>query len=318
MSVLNQDDALRSKKRVLVVHYSQSGQLSHIASNLAQPLIDHPDFDVTFERIEPVKAYPFPWPFFKFFDTFPESVYLDPPAIQPSSLTGDEDYDLIILAYQVWFLSPSLPTTAFLQSPLAEKLLKNKPVVTLIACRNMWLMAQEVVKSKLLHLNARLVGNIALVDKAGSIGSFLATPVWVLTGNKGPYLGGLIPKAGVDPEEIKASERFGQRIVERMLSSSELDETLLSHLGAVDVNEKLISSEKTAIRGFRIWGGLLRRLGPPGALSRKPVLVVYVTFLVTFIVIFIPISMLIKALLAPLTRKRTAKQKKYFGDPSGS
>jgi len=306
------------KKRVLVVHYSQSGQLSTIAHHFAQPLLDHPDIDVTFEQIKPVENFPFPWPILQFFDTFPEAVYLNPPAIQASTLTGEEDFDLIILAYQVWFLSPSLPTTAFLQSPVATKLLQDKPVVTLIACRNMWLMAQESVKSMLNEMGAKLIGNVALVDAAGSVGSFLATPVWVLSGNKGPHLGGLIPKAGVAPEAITACNRFGHRIVEKILLAAKLDETLLQGLGAVDVNEKLIASEKIAKRGFRIWGKLLRSLGPPGSLLRKPVILIYIVFLISFIILFIPLSVLIKSLLSPLTRRRTAQQKKYFSSPSGS
>ncbi len=306
------------KKRVLVVHYSQSGQLSTIAHHFAQPLLDHPDIDVTFEQIKPVENFPFPWPILQFFDTFHEDVYLNTPAIQASTLTGEEDFDLIILAYQVWFLSPSLPTTAFLQSPVATKLLQDKPVVTLIACRNMWLMAQESVKSMLNEMGAKLIGNVALVDAAGSVGSFLATPVWVLSGNKGPHLGGLIPKAGVAPEAITACNRFGHRIVEKILLAAKLDETLLQGLGAVEVNEKLIASEKIAKRGFRIWGKLLRSLGPPGSLLRKPVILIYIVFLISFIILFIPLSVLIKSLLSPLTRRRTAQQKKYFSSPSGS
>jgi len=306
------------KKRVLIVHYSQSGQLNDVVRHFAQPLVDHANIEVTFEPIKPVEAFPFPWPFLRFFDTFPEAVYLDPPAIQASTLTGDEDFDLVILAYQVWFLSPSLPTTAFLQSATAAKLLHGKPVVTLIACRNMWLMAQEAVKTLLDELGAKLIGNVALVDEAGSAGSFLATPVWVLSGHKGPHLGGLIPKAGVAPEAMTACSRFGDRIIERIFSDAELDVTLLQGLGAVEVNEKLISSEKTAKRSFRIWGKLFRSLGPQGSLLRKPVILIYIVFLITFIITFIPLSVLLKAIFSPLTRRHTAAQKKYFGSPSGS
>lgn len=305
------------KKKILIVHHSQTGQLSEVARRFAQPMIDHPDFDVVFEEIKPLEPFPFPWPFFRFIDTFPESVYLDPPPIKESALSGDEDFDLIILAYQVWFLSPSLPTTAFLQSPIAAKLLDGKPVITLIACRNMWLMAQEAVKEMLLGLNARLIGNVALIDEAGSLGSFLATPVWVLTGSKGPHWGGLIPRAGVSADKILACRRFGQRIVETVLAGQPLDESLLRGLGAVDVDEKLIASETMAKRGFRLWGKLFRRLGPPGSLLRKPLVLVYASFLLTFIIVFIPISMLLKILLAPLTRRRIADQKKYFSAPSG-
>ena len=305
------------KKKILIVHQSQSGQLTEVARSVAQPLVDHEAFDVTFEEIKPVEQFPFPWPFFRFIDTFPECVYLDPPPIQPSALTGDEDFDLIILAYQVWFLSPSLPTTAFLQSPVAAKLLDGKPVVTLIACRNMWLMAQEQVKSMLADLGAVLVGNVALVDEVGNFGSFLATPAWVLSGNKGPRWGGIIPRAGVSAQEIKECDRFGERIVEKMTSDQALDSSLLQNLGAVNVNEKLIASEATAKRGFRVWGKLFRSIGPQGSLLRQPLVVIYACFLITFIIIFVPISMLLKALIGPLIRKRIADQKHYFSQPSG-
>lgn len=304
-------------KKVLVVHYSQSGQLHEVVKHFTQPLLDCDQVSVTFEAIAPVQDYPFPWPFFRFFDTFPEAVYLDPPPLSPSELNGDEDFDLIILAYQVWFLSPSLPITGFLKSPLAEQLLRDKPVVTLIACRNMWLQAQEQVKGLLQALGSTLVGNVALIDEAGSIGSFLATPVWVLTGNKGPQLGGLIPRAGVAPHEIEACQRFGVRIREVLSSGQAIDQTLLSGLGAVDVDEKLIASESTARRSFLIWGGLLRRIGPQGSPLRKPVLAVYIVFLLTLILTFVPISMLLKKLLSPFLQQRIARQKNYFALPSG-
>ncbi|WP_233267327.1 hypothetical protein [Paraglaciecola sp. L3A3] len=56
---------------------------------------------------------------------------------------------MIILTYQVWFLSPSIPIASFLQSEPAKKLFKDTPVVTIIGCRGMWLMAQEKVKTLL-------------------------------------------------------------------------------------------------------------------------------------------------------------------------
>ncbi len=305
-------------KKILVIHYSQSGQLSSVVEHFTQPLVNLPDISVTFENILPQHDYPFPWPFFRFLDTFPESVYLDPPPMQPSSLQGDEDFDLIILAYQVWFLSPSLPTTGFLKSPLAARLLKDKPVITLIACRDMWLMAQEEMKKLLTGLDAHLIGNVALVDEAGSIGSFLATPAWVLSGDKGPHLGGLIPRAGVSDNDIVCCQRFGQRIVDTWARGEPLERDLLQGLNAVRVNETLIASEKTARRAFLLWGKLLRSLGPSGSIKRKPVLLIYVVFLGTMIVTVVPLGIVLKKLLTPLTKKRIAQQKAYFGEPSGS
>jgi hypothetical protein len=304
-------------KKILVVYYSQSGQLSDVVKHFTRPLLEAPDIELHFENLRPLVDYPFPWPFFNFLDAFPESVYLDPPPMRESSLRGDEDFDLVILAYQVWFLSPSLPITGFLKTDTARKLLAGKPVVTLIACRNMWLMAQEEMKQMLAQLHARLVANVALVDEAGSLGSFLATPAWVLSGDKGPHLGGLIPKAGVAPAAIQASDRFGQRIVDVIGEGRAIDETLLRGLGAVKVDETLIASERTARRGFLIWARLLRKLGGPGASARKPVLLIYVCFLLVFILSFLPLSMLVKKLLSPFSRRHVATQKAYFGQPSG-
>lgn len=308
---------MQTIKKILVIHYSQSGQLDRVTQQLTAPLLACPDIAVTFERLRPVQPYPFPWPFLTFLDTFPEAVYDDAPALEPSSLRGDEDFDLVILAYQVWFLSPSLPTTAFLQSPLAAELLRGKPVVTVIACRNMWLMAQERVKAKLAELGARLVGNVALTDSAGSLLSFFATPLWVLTGDKGPFCGGLIPAAGVAEAEIAASARFGERIRERLLTEEPLDEQLLVGLQAVRIEPALIGSEKTGLRAFRLWGRLLRAIGPSRSWRRKPFLALYAVFLICLILTVVPLGMLLKKLLAPWTRARIAEQRAYYSAPSG-
>ncbi|HET7370360.1 MAG TPA: dialkylresorcinol condensing enzyme [Gammaproteobacteria bacterium] len=305
-------------KKILVVHYtSPSGQLSEIVRTLAAPLVDATDFDVHEVVLRPKKPYPFPWPILRFFDTFPEAIYLDPPEMEPFGLAPGERFDLVILGYQVWFLSPSLPTTAFLKDPQVRQILRDTPVVTLVACRDMWLMAQERVRELLAAAGARLVGHVALVDEAGSVGSFLATPLWMLTGLRGPLLGGLIPRAGVKPEQVAGSRRFGERIAQVLNAGKPLDENLLRGLDAVRVNTHLIATERAARRGFLAWGRLLRALGPPGAWMRQPVVAIYIVFLVTLLVTVLPVSALLKTLAAPLLRNRIAAQRAYFSEPSG-
>lgn len=305
------------KKRVLVVHYSQTGQINRVAQHCVAELQKSDQISVRFELLRPETEFPFPWPVLKFFDTMPECVYLDPPPLQPLALDGSEQFDLIIIAYQVWFLSPSLPITAFLQSPVAAQVMKDTPVVTLIACRNMWLHAQEEMKALLDNVGAKLVGNIALVDEVSSLMSFISTPLWVLTGNKGPWLGGRIPKAGVAEKEIADCERFGRRISDVLIADGVLDKNLLNGLAAVRINESLMASEKLGRRSFKIWGGLLRRIGPSGSWRRIPVLVIYVMFLLLIITTFVPISMLLNKLLRPLIAERIERQRRYFALPSG-
>ena len=305
-------------RKVLVVHYSSpSGQLSEVISKLTAPLAADGGIEFRQLVLRPRKPYPFPWPILRFFDTFPETIYLDPPELEPSGLKPDERFDLVILGYQVWFLSPSGPTAAFLKSPEAKTLLKDTPVVTVIACRDMWLMAQERVKEIFAAYGARLVGNVVLVDEAGSVGSFLATPVWMMTGSRGPHLGGLIPRAGVKPQQIEDSRRFGERIAKALQSGQPLDTSLLRDLGAVKVNTRLIATEKAARRSFLAWGGLLRALGPQGSWARQPVVAFYILFLITLLIVVLPLSALIKTLAAPLLRARIEAQKAYFSAPSG-
>jgi hypothetical protein len=306
---------IRKPKRVLVVHYSQTGQLHKVVTSILTPLKSQPGIEVDQLRLEPVEDYPFPWPFMRFINTFPEAAHERGCALKPFALPSDQPYDLVILAYQVWFLAPSIPVTAFLKSAEAERLLANTPVVTVIACRNMWLMAQEKVKTHLARLNARLVGNIALVDEAGTAASFISTPLWVLTGKKGPFPLG-IPAAGVAEAEITGASRFGVAI-RQGLTNDRLDETLLQGLGAVQINERLIASEKVGTRSFYLWGKLFLAAGGPDAWLRKPLTIAYALFLLTLILTVVPITSILKRLFAPLMRNRIARQKAYFAQPSG-
>jgi hypothetical protein len=90
-------------KRILVLSYSQTGQLADITQSIVAPLQQSGHFAVHIETLRPVKPYPFPWRFFSFLDAFPESAQLVAPALQPLTLTEDEYFDLVILPYQVWF-----------------------------------------------------------------------------------------------------------------------------------------------------------------------------------------------------------------------
>ncbi|WP_237034851.1 dialkylrecorsinol condensing enzyme [Aquipseudomonas alcaligenes] len=271
---------------------------------------------VDYLPLQPAQPFPFPWPFLGFFRIFPETVLMRPAPLLPLQVDADKRYDLIILAYQVWFLSPSLPVTSFLASPEAARLFKDTPVVTLIGCRNMWLMAQEKVKAKLTELGARLVDNIALTDACGTAASFLATPLWMFTGRQKPYA--WVPRAGIEEREIAAASRFGEAMAQRLTGDAlPVSEPMLKGLGAVRVDEKLIGSEKVGNRSFQLWSRLLAALGPQQSRRRGAGLVVYIVFLICLIITVVPLGALLKKLLAPLSRDRTLREKAYFAGPSG-
>jgi hypothetical protein len=303
-------------RQVLIVHFSQTGQLDRLAQSVCEPLQQCSDIQLDFLQLQPAQPYPFPWPFLDFFRIFPETVLMRPQPLLPLAVDANKRYDLVILAYQVWFLSPSQPMTAFLASPEAAQLLKGTPVVTLIGCRNMWLMAQEKVKNRLTELGARLVDNIALTDACGTAASFLATPLWLFTGRQKPY--SWVPRAGIDEAEMLAASRFGVAMAQRLKADNlPVECPMLRGLGAVRIDEKLIASERVGNRSFQLWSRLLAALGPQQSRRRGAGLVVYIVFLLCLIVTVVPLSALLKKLLAPLLKERTQREKAYFAGPSG-
>lgn len=303
-------------RNILVVYYSQTGQLQRVLESVLAPLRTDATVEVTWLHLEPETPFPFPWPFFRFINTFPEAAHGVPCALKTPDIALRSSYDLVVLGYTVWFLSPSIPVSSFLQGPLAAQLLRDTPVITVIACRDMWLMAQERVKAHLARLGGKLIGNIALIDAAGTAASFFATPLWMLTGRRGPFRFG-IPKAGVSEQDIAAASRFGAAIKDRFDSDTALDSGLLRGLGAVQVNTNQIASEKIATRSFHLWGKLFLLAGKPGALARQLLALVYALFLILMIVTVVPLNFLLKKLFAPLLTARNDRLRHYFAQPSG-
>lgn len=305
-------------KRVLVVYFSQTGQLKSVADAFVRALVENPDVLVEFEALRPLAPYPFPWPFIEFFDQFPEAVYLQPPLLQPLGLDENTRYDLVILAYTVWFLSPSPPITAFLQSPQGRAILQDTAVITLIACRNMWLQAQEQVKQLLSQAQARLLDNVVLTDRGSTLKTLVTTPRWMLTGNREAFWG-VFPRAGLTDEDIRAAQRFGKALLPALLSGDTgKTAPLLQGLKAVNVDQRLIGSEKLARRSFLVWGKLFRRLGQQGHPRRKLAALLYGLFMIVMVLTVVPLTITVRILLRPWLQQTFAKQRRYFEEPSGS
>ena len=239
----------QSKKHILVISYSQTGQLNELTQHFLKPLKQQENIVIEECQIKPIQPYSFPWKFIPFFNQFPESVHLKPAPIE-TPLLQREKYDLVVIAYSVWFLSPSQPITAFLQSEQA-KILKNTPVITLIGCRNMWLMAQEKMKKMLTALDANLIGNVVKTDQSNAWASFITTPAWMFSGKKRYF--SWLPSAGISDADMQDMQRFGCRLVEVLNENRPLDKSLFQNMGAVKIDEKLMMSEKVGHRSFYIW-----------------------------------------------------------------
>lgn len=301
-------------KHILVISYSQTGQLTRLAEHFIRPLQNQANISLEHISLQPQQALPFPWKFTPFFNTFPETVHLRPAPICPPACQRAQ-YDLVIIAYTVWFLSPSQPITAFLQSDQAKALLRDTPVITLIGCRNMWLMAQEKMKRLLADCGATLIGNVVKVDQSNDWASFITTPLWLFTGKKQAYP--WLPSAGIAEQEICDAARFGEKLLQTLQQNRPLDRSLFRQMQAVKIDEKLMMSEQVGHRSFYLWGKLLLKCGEISPKLRQAVLYFYVIFLIMMILTVVPASALIKWLLRPLLKHKLAQQKRNFAEPSG-
>jgi hypothetical protein len=303
-------------KNVLLVSYSQSGQIDDIVAALSRPLADA-GVNIRHEVLRPETAFPFPWPFFAFLDVFPESVRLDPRPNQPLSVAPDAEFDLVILVWSVWYLSPAQPVTAFLQSAEGKRLLGGRPVVSLVACRNMWLSAFDTLKTLVAEAGGRLLDHVAFTDDAPALATFITTPRWMFTGRRDRFLG--LPPAGVDAAQTAGAARFGVALAEALARDEEKrDQPMLGGLRAVKVVPHLVLSERAGRRAFQVWSGLIRRCGRAGQRRRIPALLLFLTYLVVLIATVVPISLALQRFVSPLFARRIAALVRHYEQPSGA
>ena len=302
-------------KRVLALYYSQTGQLRSALDSFLSGL-DPREFQVHVAAIRPRHDYPFPWSFFRFLDVFPESVLGIAPEIEPPDFDPAAHYDLIVLGYTVWYMAPSLPVQGFLRSPHA-RVLAGRPVITLVACRNMWHTASVRMKSELARLGAELSDNVVVTDSGPAWTTFVTTPRWMLTGRKDRFWR-VFPPAGVAAETIDALPRFGKAIAER---SAQLERRplrpLLTGLGAVEIQRRFVVPELIARVTFPPWARFVRCFGPPGARLRRVALVLFALNLILTIVVVVPVAIVLRALLHPFLRRSLEAYIERLKAPSG-
>jgi len=296
-------------KNVLVIYYSQSGQLESIARNIAKPFLNSEDINVVFYEIQMERNFPFPWNKAAFFDAFPESFLQIPSLLKPiPTEILNTKFDLVLLNFQVWYLTPSIPVNSFLKSKEAKIILNSTPVVTINGSRNMWVIAQEKVKVLLKLNNAQLKGNIALVDRAGNLISVITIVEWMFSGIKKKYLG-IFPLPGVSEKDILDAEKFGEVILSE-LNENNLDELQqkLVDIDAVKISSYLVSVDKTANKIFNKWSNFIYNRKQ----TRKFWLKVFNIYLLLAIWLISPIVYILHVVLYPFNINKIKKETIYY------
>jgi hypothetical protein len=285
-------------KKILIIYYTQTGQLKQIVDSVTGSLSQ--DCQLFFAELKPDPPFPFPWRGMPFFQVFPESVKEIPCRLKPLTCNPEEDYDLVILAYQVWYLSPSIPISSFLQSEEAKKILKGKPVITVSGVRNMWIMAHERVKARIAESGGRLAGNIVLADPSPNLISVITIVRWMMNGERTPFrkFGIDFPEAGVPERIITDASRFGLVIKEAAIHDNFDDlQPQLVMQGAVKVDPVLMNIEKRGKMMFGFWAKMILKKGGYNDPKREGRLKLFRYYLFAVIYLLSPIVSLIFSMI---------------------
>lgn len=293
-------------KRVLAIYYSQSGQSADIIDNITGPLAAS-GAGVEKIRIRPVNDFAFPWTGERFYDVMPDCVLGVPVPLEPFTFQH-EKYDLVILGYQSWFLSPSIPSTSLLKHPAFTAILAGTPVITVTGARNMWLNAFAGVKTLLRASGAIHVGNIALVDRHLNPLSYFTIFHWLLGGKKTRLLG-VFPLPGVSDADIAHAKVFGETVLPFLSAGNwnGLQDQLVQQ-DAVAYNYSLMILEAKAGPQYTAWANRVNR-----SRHRARLLSVFKYYLHVALFIGAPILLIADALfIRPFSSERIRKLRDHY------
>lgn len=244
-------------KKILAIYYSQSGQLGKIIDNFCEPLINAGS-DVEKVQIKLKNEFAFPWTTKGFFSVMPDCVLGVSHELEPFELK-ESSYDLIILGYQAWFLSPSISFNSLMHNSEFTNVLMNTPVITITGARNMWVNAFERIKPMLKDAGANHVGTIALYDRHLNLVSIFTIFHWMLTGKKDRYLG-FFPLPGVADADIASTKNFGKLVLPYLNKSkwNGLNKEFIK-VKAVDPKYHLMFIEGKAGVMFSLWAKFISK-----------------------------------------------------------
>jgi hypothetical protein len=264
-------------KKILVIHYSQSGQLTQILDAVTTKISSECSIEKV--QITPVDDFKFPWKPSVFFSEMADTVALNGSPLKEFELK-ETNYDLIILGYQPWFLSPSRPIAGLFENEKFTNIIQNTPIVTVIGARNMWLNSQKDILSYANKFGAKIVGNIPLIDKNPNLISVLTISYWMFTGRKDKKWG-IFPKPGVSDSDISDAVKYGPIIEQYLLVPNfpNLQDQLIE-VGKFKINWDILFIEERAKKIFYVWTKIIKNKGT--TVKKKRWLVVgfrcYLTF----------------------------------------
>lgn len=295
--------------KLAVFYYSQTGQALKAAKSIISGMTDTV---AIVKAIVPQRSYPFPWGRKAFFNVFPETrLGIPPSGIKPIDFSDVADADMVMIAGQSWFLSPSLPLQSFFADERVKHYLCGRNIVFVNACRNMWLMTSYKVCDYIRAAGARLVGQIVLQDEAANLVSACTIVRWLLYGRKENTR--FLPEAGIAKSSFAASSVFGN-IIEHSWKKGTIDRLRqrLMAAGAIHYKPSVLFLEKTGHRMFGLWAKFIRRKGSIDSPQRQGRLTLFYFYLIIVLFFLSPFAQLFFWLTYPLHRVKQQKTRDCY------
>ena len=219
------DTTLHSKKQVLLIYFSFSGQTGVLINRFATGLKEQ-GVEVFFEKLKPVKHLRFPvGGIFRTFAMMLTTFFRIRVPIQELSSKCDQEYDLIILAGPTWSYNPSGPMLFFLDK-YGKEVLEGREVLPLISCRGYWKMHWRGLRKKLQKCGAHFSNVIAFSHP--NLEPWCTIGVFLKIAGKNPERSGFISKHydrfGHSNEQMEEAWRFGVKIGEALKCNTQLAE----------------------------------------------------------------------------------------------
>jgi hypothetical protein len=200
-----------AKKRALLVSWSMTGNGARAMMHVKHGL-ERKGYTVDEKKVEAVEPlYTFPLTFPRFLKIFLRQVLLLRGAARPLDVANPDQYDLVVVNGQTWFLAPGAPIRDVIASPANKKLFDGRDVATLVVCRGLWRRTQSTMLRALEANGARIVGARAFANP-GSEPKRCFSLFYFLGFGKPAKSGTSQFLADIDLERL---EKFGEQLATR-------------------------------------------------------------------------------------------------------
>ncbi|MCD7931068.1 MAG: hypothetical protein LUH15_06725 [Tannerellaceae bacterium] len=193
-------------RNVLVIYYSQTGQLEEIVQNLTQSF--QKDYSLTYVKVA-CDQFKFPLTFRSFFEVFPESMLQI-----PCKFLADippKEYDIIVLGFQPWFVNLSIPINSLLADAGFQALVKGKQVILVQDSRNTWRNSLHQAKTRIEEAGGTVCSSFTFRDVNKNLASLFSLFGWLFKGNKQYFK--RLPVAGINPTHINQAKVLGAEAI---------------------------------------------------------------------------------------------------------